>query len=185
VDGSLGRLGLCLTGLSLAAPVVAPDRAAGPPRSPPTWSSRARARQGSKFFGSTYLDVARRKSRAAQLTLPALVASPCGPGWDRTLDIAPEWDTVKNGVRNGDVRRLGVAPVPHAPSTREGPLDPTFDQWEGNSEILRARCAEKGLPQSYFPHISADFSPNFGIVSTHGSADVSAASAGPRDRSAR
>jgi putative transposase len=38
---------------------------------------------------------------------------------------------------------------------------------------------------AYFPHISADFSPNFGIVSTHGSADVSAASAGPRDRSAR
>jgi hypothetical protein len=38
----------------------------------------------------------------------------------------------------------GVAPVPHAPSTREVPFDLTFDQWEGNSEILRARCAEKG-----------------------------------------
>jgi hypothetical protein len=25
------------------------------------------------------------------------------------------------------------------------PFDLTFDQWEGNSEILRARCAEKGL----------------------------------------
>jgi hypothetical protein len=25
------------------------------------------------------------------------------------------------------------------------PFDLTFDQWEGNSEILRARCAEKGF----------------------------------------
>ncbi len=48
-------------------------------------------------------------------------------------------------MRNGDVRRLGVAPGPRAPSTRAVPFNLTFDQWEGNSEILRARCAEKGI----------------------------------------
>src|SRR3954469_19650678 len=55
--------------------------------------------------------------------------------------------------RRGTRRRMacGMAacigrakPAPHAPSTREVPFDLTFDQWEGNSEILRARCAEKG-----------------------------------------
>ena len=107
--------------------------------------------RGQKSSILTYIDTPRRKSRAARLTLRASVASPCGPGRDRTLDIASAWDTAKNGVRNGGVRRPGVAPVPHAPSTREVPFDLTFDQWEGNSEILRARCAEK----RFFPHISA------------------------------
>jgi len=69
----------------------------------------------------------RRKSRAARLTLPALVASPRGPGRDRILDIAPEWDTTKNGVRNGGEGRVGVTPMPHAPNTREVPFDLNFD----------------------------------------------------------
>src|SRR4051794_27006881 len=83
--------------------------------------------------------------------MAASVASQCEPGRERTLDIDREWDTGKNGVRNDDVHRLGVGPVPHAPSTREVPFDLTVDQWEGNSEILWARCAEKGCNSSRRP----------------------------------
>ena len=60
-------------------------------------------------MGLTYLDTPRRKSRAARLTLAAPVVSPCGKGMDRRLDIAPEWDTAKNDMRNGGVDWPSVA----------------------------------------------------------------------------
>src|SRR5512135_2383429 len=73
--------------------------------------------KGSKISGLTCIKMPRRKSRAARLTLPAPVVSPCEKGRDRTLDIAPERDTAKNEVRNGGVEWPSMVRFDKRPET--------------------------------------------------------------------
>ena len=64
-------------------------RAAGPPRPPPSWLSGAGVRQGVEIHQKSYIDMPRRKSSGARLTLGAPAVSHGEVRVTSEVDIAP------------------------------------------------------------------------------------------------
>src|SRR4051794_33036880 len=91
------------------------------------------------------LDVSRGLRDLRSLYRPQVLV---GTGW------TGRWTLPRNRTRRrmacGTARRVGrVLPGLTRTPNSVDPLDVTFDQVEGNSEILRARCAEKRLSPSW------------------------------------